>query len=133
MRGKNDWRLYLALIVVGALVVVLLNTTGVLEEQREKLVQQQQEHPLPQPGEVFSEIPTEHIVLTALIALIWVGGANVLIVRQRRKAGLSWWACFNPFMLPFRYFDRKAWAILAVLLLCTVFIAQAAVQFLSPG
>lgn len=132
MSGKSTWRLYLALIVAGILVVVLLNVTGVPEEGREKLAQQQQEQPLPSPGALFSRMPAGQTALLTLAGVVWIGGIYALAIRQARKAGRSWSSCLNPFRPVFRDFDRRAWTILAVLLVIGLLLVSASLSYPPP-
>ena len=131
MGGKGRWRFYLVLIVISTTAVVLLNLSGVPEEGRQKIAERQT--PLPAPQDALRQMPPAQLALIALGGIVWIGGVNALAVWQRRKAGLSWWACFNPLALPFSHFDGRAWRIFGFLTLATIVLGLAAFSFTPPG
>jgi len=55
------------------------------------------------------------LLCVVLFFLTWVGGANVLLVFHCRRLGKPWTAAFQAQLLPFRHFNWREWAILAVL------------------
>ncbi len=126
MGGKGSWRLYLVLIVVGAALVVLLNVSGVPDDARQKIAEQQGAQP--PPRELVRQMPPAQLALIALAGVVWIGGVNALAVWQRRQAGMSWGACFNPLVPFFRHFDARAWRIFAILTLAAMALGLAAVS-----
>jgi type II secretory pathway component PulF len=109
---KAYWT-YNALIGAVMLVMFGLMRLAGLIPSTEQLREHQAKAPPPQ--EVLSNLPTSFLVLVGLVGLIWIGGGNWIVIHQRRKAGRSWWDCFNPFNPPFRDMNRKAWLQVALL------------------
>ena len=109
---KAYWS-YNGLIAAVMLAMFGLLTTAGLIPSTEHLRQQQAE--APPAHEILSNFPTSNLVLFGLVAVIWIGGGNWIIIRQNRKAGRPWWYSFNPFNPPFRYMDGKSWVQLILL------------------
>ncbi|NJM36278.1 MAG: hypothetical protein HC850_18075 [Rhodomicrobium sp.] len=56
--------------------------------------------------------------------ILWMGGGTYIMVRQRRKAGLSWWEAFDPSYPPFRHMDGRVWAKILLLGVISLGLAQ---------
>jgi hypothetical protein len=56
------------------------------------------------------------VLFLGLAAMTWLVGGNILVASHYRRLGKSPWSGFRPFAFPFKNFNAKEWAILAVLL-----------------
>jgi hypothetical protein len=59
--------------------------------------------------DVLVSMPTGQLVLFSLAAVLWVGGGNLVLYRNRRRVGKKWWQALNPFHPPFRDFNAAEW------------------------
>ncbi len=111
-RARTPWMLFLrwGLIILIALAWQIHFTDSFLM-QHEVRTPPPLEEALPAP----SELPAPLLISLVLAAVIWVGGINWVVIRQRRRIGRGWAEILNPFNSPFRDMDRKAFMQIAVL------------------
>ena len=55
------------------------------------------------------------LLFVVLAAVTWLIGGNVLVAHHYRRLGEPWWHGFRPFDFPFTNFNRREWAIVALL------------------
>ena len=122
---KSYWMYIALLVLLGGLMMVLVNVSGIFPQ---KELAEMTKRPVPEFGQIISQLPSAQVILLALACAIWIIGGNVLFFWYKRRAGRSWWACLNPFGPVFRDFDAKAWKILGLLLLSALALAMAGVS-----
>jgi len=125
---KAWWIYTLLLFLVGFVGLIVVSKSGLLDAE----LAEKAKRPPPSLQTVSSEMPVSQVVLLAAAGIIWIGGVNVLVVWQRRRAGRSWWACFNPFGPIFRDFDGRTWLIFGLLFLLAMGLGMAALS-MSPN
>lgn len=69
----------------------------------------------PNLQEVFERMPTRQVILLAVVAVVWIGGGNLLSYFQNRRLGKRWWQGMNPLDPPFKDFNGREMAILLAL------------------
>jgi len=67
-------------------------------------------------GHIFDGMSRLGVLFLGLAAMTWLVGGNILVASHYRRLGKSPWSGFRPFAFPFKNFNAKEWAILAVLL-----------------
>lgn len=129
MMTAKTRRAYFAVMALIAVIMLslfaFLNESGFVPSLEE--VRQHQAE-APSPEEVLSNAPTSVLVTFGLIAVIWIGGGNWILIRQARKAGRRWWEHLNPLNPPFRDMDWKAWVQMALLGVVALLVASLGAQ-----
>jgi hypothetical protein len=64
---------------------------------------------------VLERLPHRQLVLLIIVAVVWVGGGNLLFYFHNRRLGKTWRQALNPLDPPFRDFNAREWVTLAVL------------------
>jgi uncharacterized membrane protein YhaH (DUF805 family) len=126
---RRAYWIYNGVIAVVMLVMFGLLSAAGLMPSTEKLRQLQAEAPPPQ--DMLSQIPTSYLVLFGLIAVVWIGGGNWIVIRQKRKAGRSWWDCFNPLNPPFRDMNGIAWLQIALLMVFSLVVLGVGLELIQ--
>jgi hypothetical protein len=82
------------------------------------------------PGfeQVFGQMPTMQLGLLIAAAVLWIGGGNVLFHLHNRRLGKRWWQALNPLDPPFKDFNGREWAALAVLTVGSLALGAAAIS-----
>jgi hypothetical protein len=129
---KAHWGYFALTMLLGTILMSILDASGWIPS---KEAFEQRPAETPAPLEAFSRLPTPFLVTIGLAAIIWCGGANLVLIRQRRKAGRSWWESLNPLNPPFREMDGKAWiqiALLAILAFAVVSVGVDLAEVTRP-
>lgn len=103
LKGQWGYQGLAAAILLAVIALVMPGGLFLSPEVAERV------NPPPSIGEAVSLFPTPVIVVFALVAAIWMAGGLWITIRQARKAGRPWWACFNPLTPVGRYMDRRSW------------------------
>lgn len=108
------------------LVFLLANGAGLIPEFTTPRVS-------PSPQDVFGQMPTEQLVLLVLVAIIWIGGGNLLFHRHNLRLGKKWWQALNPLDSPFKDFNFREWLILGVLVVISLGLLVAVISLGQPS
>lgn len=121
---KGHWASFGLLMLVVSLLSAGLSESGIFPSQDTLAEQSVQPSP--------PLLPTPVVVSFALAAVIWIGGGNWIVIRQRRKSGRSWADSLNPFNPPFRDMDRRAWKQIVLLGLLSLLVASVGAELSKP-
>ncbi|WP_457306328.1 hypothetical protein [Polaromonas sp. P5_E6] len=84
---------------------------------------------IPTAEDVLASMPPGQLILLSLIAVLWVGGGNLLLYLNRRRLGKKWWQALNPFDPPFKDFNTAEWLALGVLVAGSLTLGALAVSY----
>lgn len=127
---KAHWGYFALVMFLATILLSVLGASGLMpsaEQMRQHQVKS------PSPGKALANLPAPALVTLGLAAVIWFGGGNWILIRQRRKAGRSWWECLNPFNPPFRDMDRRSWLQLILLALFGVVVISVGLELTMPA
>lgn len=83
---------------------------------------------VPSFEQVFGQMPPMQLGLLIATAVLWIGGVNMLFHFHRRRLGKRWWQALNPLDPPFKDFNGREWAALAVLTAGSMALVAAAIS-----
>lgn len=84
---------------------------------------------IPTAEDVLASMPPGQLILLSLIAVLWVGGGNLLLYLNRRRLGKKWWQALNPFDPPFKDFNTAEWLALGGLVAGSLTLGALAVSY----
>ena len=87
----------------------------------------------PSPQDVFAKMPTSQVMLLALVAVVWIGGGNLLFYFHNRRLGKRWWQAMNPLDPPFKDFNSREWLILVALVIVSLGLMALAISVTQPA
>ena len=77
--------------------------------------------------DVFGRMPTAQRIAVIAMAVLWIGGGNLLFYLHSRRLGKRWWQVMNPLDPPFKDFDAREWLILLFLAVASLGIGASAI------